>query len=63
MEPGIITQNSSSKKLAKRIRNSEKRQSDVVKKRRKHLRVIRKGFTDVEKEQEGGDSYVPGGFS
>ena len=63
MEPGIITQNSSSKKLAKRIRNSEKRQSDVVKKRRKHLRGIRKGFTDMEKEQEGGESYVPGGFS
>ena len=53
MEPGIITQYSSSKQLVKRIKNSEKRQSDVVTKRRKHHRGTRKGFTDMEKNLRG----------
>ena len=63
MQPGIITEHSSSKKLSKKLRNTVKKQSDFVKKRRKHLRGVTKGFTDMEKEQEGGESYVPGGFS
>ena len=63
MEPGIFTEQSSSRKVAKKIRNTVKKQSDFVKKRRKHLRGIRKGFIDMEKEQEGGKSYVPGKFS
>ena len=63
MEPGIFTEQSSSKKVAEKIRNTVKKQSDFVKKRRKHLRGIRKDFIDMEKEQEGGESYVPGKFS
>ena len=63
MEPGIFTEQSSSKKVAKKIRNTVKKQSDFVKKRRKHLRGIRKDFLDMEKEQEGGESYVSGKFS
>ena len=37
--------------------------SDSVKKRRKKLRTIRKDFCDKEKEEEGGESYVSGGYS
>ena len=36
--------------------------SGSVKKRRKKLRAIRKGFCDKEKEEEGGESYVSGGY-
>ena len=36
--------------------------SDSVKKRRKKLRAIRKGFCDKEKEEEGDESYVSGGY-
>ena len=33
-----------------------------VKDRRKKLRGKQKGYLDLEKEKEEGDSYVPGGF-
>ena len=57
MESDIFTEHSLSKKLAKKIRTIVKKQSDFVEKRRKHVRGIRKGFTDVEKEQEWGEYY------
>ena len=53
-------------KLEKRVlsynRRSKRKSSEVVKKRRKRLRTIKKGFIDKEQEVEKGDSYVAGGF-
>ena len=34
----------------------------VKKRRTKKLRSIKKGYLDAEKEKEGGESYVCGGF-
>ena len=39
-----------------------KSRSDNVKKVEKKLRAIRKGFSDKEKEEEVGESYVSGGY-
>ena len=50
------------KKGKSRISIMTHKSSDSVKKRRKKLRAIRKGFCDKEKEEEGGESYVSGGY-
>ena len=50
------------KKNNQRIASCMKRSSEKGKKRRKILRATRKGFTDKEKEEEGGESYITGGF-
>ena len=50
------------KKDKSRISIMTHKSSDSVKKRRKKLRAIRKGFCDKEKEEEGGESYVSGGY-
>ena len=39
-----------------------RKSSEVVKKRRKKLRAIKKGYLDNEKENEKVDSYIAGGF-
>ena len=50
------------KKIKNRIIIMTHKSSDSVKKRRKKFRVIRKGFCDKEKEKQGGESYVSGGY-
>ena len=50
------------KKNKSRISIMTNKPNDSVKKRRKKLRAIRKGFCDKEKEEEGGKSYVSGGY-
>ena len=47
---------------AERISASENKLSEKVKKRRKKLRSLRKGYEDKETEVEGGDSYSAGSF-
>ena len=59
---GIVTAFDSDKKRKQRNRNIARKMSNEGKKRRKCLRSLKKGFVDKEKEQEGGDSYIPGGF-
>ena len=61
VRPGYLTRRKSTEKLLKRVKATEKRQSEISKRRRKQLRSIKKGFIDKEKEKEGGDSYVAGG--
>ena len=46
----------------KRVRQMTRKSSEVVKKRRKKLRAIKKGYLDNEKENEKVDSYIAGGF-
>ncbi len=62
VKAGIVTTPSSNKRTYRRNKNINKKMSDKSKKRRKLLRGIKKGYIDKEKEQEGGDSYVSGGF-
>ena len=62
LEPGYVTQRKSVERLRKRINLSIKKQSENVKLRRKILRSLRKGYSDKEKEKEGGDSYAAGAF-
>ena len=47
----------------KRIDSSDKKSSEIGKKRRKMLRATKKGYIDAEKEAEGGDSYSAGSFA
>ena len=46
----------------KRVREMMRKSSEIVKKQRKRLRSIKKGYLDKEKETEKVDSYVVGGF-
>lgn len=46
----------------KRVRQMMRKSSERVKKQRKRLRTIKKGYLDKEKESEKVDSYVAGGF-
>ena len=59
---GIHTEFGSCKKNKKRIRYMTNKSSFKGKRTRKALRSKKKGFTDNEKEREGGESYVSGGF-
>ena len=52
----------SEKKDNARNKQMKRKSTDRVKKRRKRLRTIKKGFLDNEKELEKEDSYIPGGF-
>ena len=52
----------SEKKDNARNKQMKRKLTDRVKKRRKRLRTIKKGFLDNEKELEKEDSYIPGGF-
>ena len=52
----------SKKKDGARDKQMKRKSTDRVKKRRKRLRTIKKGFLDNEKELEKEDSYIPGGF-
>ena len=45
----------------KRVRQMDRKLSDVVKKRRKTLRTIRKGYQDKENDTEK-PAYIKGGF-
>ena len=45
-----------------RIKESIRKSTEKVKKRRKKLRAVRKGFIDLENEQEKAPSYKPGSF-
>ena len=62
IRPGTLTKDSSIKKLMKRIKKTDKLALKAVKNRRKKLRSMKKGFLDSEREKEGGESYVAGGF-
>ena len=44
------------------IKESIRKSTEKVKKRRKKLRAVRKGFIDLENEQEKAPSYKPGSF-
>ena len=43
-----------------RIKKQTLMSSQKAKNRRKKLRSVRKGYTDQEKEEEGGESYSSG---
>ena len=60
--PGVVTTESSNKRTHRRIQNIARKMSQKGKKRRKQLRSIKKGYADREKQQEEGESYIPGGF-
>ena len=62
IDSGIFTKISSAEKLKARVRGIIKKESEAVKRRRKQLRSMRKGYLDREKEEEGGESYVPGAY-
>ena len=62
LQPGFVTERNSTEKLKKRVNLARKKQSARVKIRRKVLRGVRKGYSDKEREKEGGDSYVAGAF-
>ena len=49
-------------KQKKQQRNNMVKKLEETKKQRKRLRAKRRGFTDAEKEAEGGDSYSSGAF-
>ena len=59
-----VTHKSSDKKNKQRANNVKRKCSLKVKDRRKKLKRKQKGYLDLEKEKEGGDSDVrlPGGF-
>lgn len=40
----------------------ERKSAPITMKRRKTLRAFRKGYVDKEREEEGGDAYICGGF-
>ena len=62
IDSGIFTKISSAEKLKARVRGIIKKESEEVKRRRKQLRSMRKGYLDREKEEQGGESYVPGAY-
>lgn len=62
LDLGYIAKRKSVEKLTKRVNLASKKQSETVIERRKILRGLRKGYTDKEKEEEGGDSYAAGAF-
>ena len=62
VKTGRVTHKSSDKKNKQRTNNIKRKYSLKVKDRRKKLRGKQKGYLDLEKEKEGGDCYVPGGF-
>ena len=59
---GKITSSKSEKKDIDRIKLMSKKSAIAGKKRRKHLRTVKKGYMDKEKESEKEESYIPGGF-
>ena len=61
IEPGAVLIHISSKRTLKRMSKAALKASEIGKKRRKKLRSIKKGYTDKEKEQERGPSYISGG--
>ena len=62
LEPGFVTERGSMEKLRRRVNLARKKQSETIKKRRKTLRGLRKGYSDKEKGKEGGESYAAGAF-
>ena len=61
IDSGVCTKIMSLQKLRARVGNIKKKDSEVVKKRRKKLRSIKKGYMDEERQKEGGESYIAGG--
>ena len=53
IKPGIFTINACNERDKTRIRNSEHKNTDAQKKRRKHIRAVRKGIMDSIKDKEG----------
>ena len=62
IKSGIFTKKASAEKLKVRVRGIDKKESEAVRRRRKQLRSIRKGYLDKEREEEGGESYVSGAY-
>ena len=63
IEPGHYFYVGAFKKDSGQVKNMNRKSLDTVKKPRKKLRLIRKGFIDTERVAEGGDSYSSGTFS
>ena len=59
---GLMTEKGTLDRNTKRIKNSAKKCSEKVINRRKSLSTIKKGYLDMEKEAENGESYVTGNF-
>lgn len=57
---GIFTREACARRNSERVYYSDRKSNEIVKKRRKTLRAIRKGFQDKAIEAEG-DLYSPGG--
>ena len=62
MTPGPYFIKSSSRKDTKRYRNRSRKSSESFKKCRKKLRAIKKGYIDLDREKEGGESYQSGSY-
>ena len=59
---GDVTVKKSQERNKDRINRMNKKSTNKIKKRRKRLRTIKKGFSDREEETEVTESYVPGRF-
>ena len=62
MSTGMFTMKGCSRMDTMRISNSVRKSAEKIKKRRKQLRAKKKGFADMEKEQEGGAAYASGQY-
>ena len=59
---GVNTKKGAIEKDEHRIKNMNNKSQGNVKRKRKKLRAVRKGYIDKEKENEGGESYLMGNF-
>ena len=59
---GVNTKKGAIEKDEQRIKNMKNKSQGNVKRKRKKLRAVRKGYIDKEKENEGGESYLTGNF-
>ena len=59
---GVNTKKGAIEKDEHRIKNMNNKSQGNVKRKRKKLRAVRKGYIDKEKENEGGESYLTGNF-
>ena len=57
---GTVTNTESIKHNISRVKQINKKSTEKVKKQRKHLRTIKKGYTDMEQRNEKVSSYIFG---
>ena len=57
---GTVTNTEAIKHNISRVKQINKKSTEKVKKQRKHLRTIKKGYTDMEQRNEKVSSYIFG---